>query len=52
MRPVPTEIREIEPGVYFVRGELHCKHTATEKEIVEQYEQRLEIRDGLRRTGG
>jgi ketosteroid isomerase-like protein len=47
MRPDATEIRELEPGVYLVRGELHCRHTASENVIVEQYEQRLEIRDGL-----
>jgi ketosteroid isomerase-like protein len=47
MRPTPVEIHEMEPGVYRVLGELHCKHTATENVIVEQYEQRLEIRDGL-----
>lgn len=47
MRPRPTEIRELEPGVYLVRGELHCKHPATENVFVERYEQRLEVRDGL-----
>jgi ketosteroid isomerase-like protein len=47
MRPTPSEIREQEPGVYLIRGELHCKHTATENVIVERYQQRLEIRDGL-----
>jgi ketosteroid isomerase-like protein len=46
MRPTPSEIREVEPGVYIVSGELHCKHTATENVIVEQYAQRLELRDG------
>jgi ketosteroid isomerase-like protein len=51
MRPTPTEIAELEPGVYRVRGELHCKHTATENVIVEQYEQRLEFRDGLLSRG-
>lgn len=51
MRPVPTEIREVEPGVYFIRGELHSKHTGTENEIVSPYEQRLEIRDGLMARG-
>ena len=47
MRPIPTEINEVEPGVFLIHGELHCKHAATANEIVEQYEQRLEIRDGL-----
>jgi len=47
MRPVPIEISEVEDGVFLIRGELHCKHTATQNEIVEQYEQRLEIREGL-----
>jgi ketosteroid isomerase-like protein len=51
MRPTPTEIRELESGVYLVRGELHSKHTATENVIVSQYEQRLEIRDGLMAKG-
>jgi ketosteroid isomerase-like protein len=46
MRPTPTEIRELEPGVYRVRGELHCKLPDTENEIVEPYEQRVEMRDG------
>jgi ketosteroid isomerase-like protein len=47
MRPQATQIQEAEPGVYRIRGELHCKHTATTNEIVEQYDQTLEIRDGL-----
>jgi ketosteroid isomerase-like protein len=47
MRPSPNEIREIESGVYDIRGELHSKHAATENVIVSPYEQRLEIRDGL-----
>jgi ketosteroid isomerase-like protein len=47
MRPTPTEIRELEPGVYLVHGKLHCKHPATESMIVAQYEQHLELRDGL-----
>jgi hypothetical protein len=47
MRLVPTEVSEREPGVYLVRGELHSKHRAAENEIVSQYEQRFEIRDGL-----
>jgi hypothetical protein len=47
MRPVATEVRELEPGVYAVRGELHSKHRATQGVIVSAYEQRLEIRDGL-----
>jgi hypothetical protein len=47
MRPVATEIREVEPGVFLVSGELHSKHLATDNEIVEPYEQRLEIREGL-----
>src|SRR5438093_938485 len=51
MRPTPTEIRELESGVYLVRGELHSKHPATENVIVSQYEQRLEIRDGLMAKG-
>jgi ketosteroid isomerase-like protein len=51
MRPEATEIRELEPGVYLVRGELHCRHTASENVMVEQYEQRLEIRDGLLARG-
>ena len=38
--------------MFLIRGELHCKHAATENEIVEQYEQRLEIRDGLMAKGG
>jgi ketosteroid isomerase-like protein len=51
MRPEATEIREVEPGVYLVRGELHCKLPDTENEIVEPYEQRLEIRDGALARG-
>jgi hypothetical protein len=51
MRPIPTDIREVEPGVFLIQGELHCKHAATESEIVEQFEQRLEIRDGLMSKG-
>jgi ketosteroid isomerase-like protein len=51
MRPVATEIREVEDGVFLIRGELRCKHAATENVIVEQYEQRLEIRDGLLARG-
>jgi ketosteroid isomerase-like protein len=51
MRPVPTEMREVEPGVYLVRGELRCKHSATDNVIVAPYEQRLEIRDGLTAKG-
>jgi ketosteroid isomerase-like protein len=51
MRPEATEIREVEPGVYLVRGELHCKLPDTENEIVEPYEQRLEIRDRALATG-
>ena len=47
MRPVAVEISEVGPGEYHVVGELHCKHGATETEIVEHYDQRLEIRDGL-----
>ena len=47
MRPIPTEINEAEPGVFLIHGELHCKHAATANEIVEPYEQRIEIRDGL-----
>jgi ketosteroid isomerase-like protein len=47
MRPIPTEIQEVEDGVFLIQGELHCKHTATQNEIVEHYEQRLEIHDGL-----
>jgi ketosteroid isomerase-like protein len=46
MRPEATEIRDAEPGVYVVRGQLHCKLPDTENEIVEPYEQRLEMRDG------
>jgi ketosteroid isomerase-like protein len=51
MRPVATEIREVEDGVFLIRGELRCKHAATENMILEQYEQRLEIRDGLMAKG-
>jgi ketosteroid isomerase-like protein len=51
MRPVATEIREVEDGVFLIRGELRCKHAATENVIVEQYEQRLEIREGLMARG-
>jgi ketosteroid isomerase-like protein len=51
MRPVPTEINEVGDGVFEIHGELRCKHTATQNEIVEQYDQRLEIRDGLMSTG-
>ena len=47
MRPEATDVREVEPGVYAVRGELHCKHAATANEIVEPYAQTLEIQDGL-----
>ena len=46
MRPVAVEINTEEPGVYQVHGELHCKHSATQSEIVERYVQRAEIRDG------
>jgi ketosteroid isomerase-like protein len=51
MRPVPTEIREVEDGVFLIQGELHCKHKATENVIVAPYDQRLEIRDGLMAKG-
>jgi ketosteroid isomerase-like protein len=51
MRPEATEIHEVEPGVYLVRGAMYCKHRATENVIVEQYEQRLEVRDGLMAKG-
>jgi ketosteroid isomerase-like protein len=51
MRPVPTDVREVEDGVFEIRGELHCKHSATENQIVEHYEQCLEIRDGLMTKG-
>jgi ketosteroid isomerase-like protein len=51
MRPVPTDIRELEDGVFVIHGELRCKHTATQNVIVEHYEQRLEIRDGLMAKG-
>jgi ketosteroid isomerase-like protein len=51
MRPEATEIRELEAGVYLVRGELHCRLPGTENEIVEPYEQRLEIRDGVLARG-
>jgi hypothetical protein len=37
--------------VYLVRGELRCKHTTSEAEIVSPYEQRLELRDGLLSKG-
>jgi ketosteroid isomerase-like protein len=47
MTPVATDIQETEDGVFLIRGELHCKHTATQNEFVEPYEQRIEIRDGL-----
>jgi ketosteroid isomerase-like protein len=50
MRPAPTEVLETD-GVYLVQGELLCKHTATENVIVEQYEQRFEIHDGLMAKG-
>jgi ketosteroid isomerase-like protein len=51
MRPEAEEIREAEPGVYLVRGQMYCKHRATENVIVEQYDQRLEMRDGLMGRG-
>ena len=51
LHPEATEIRELEPGIYEVRGDLHCKHRATESVLVERYEQRLEIRDGLLARG-
>jgi ketosteroid isomerase-like protein len=47
MRPVPTQMDEVDDGVFVIRGELRCKHQATENMIVEHYEQRLEMRDGL-----
>ena len=47
MRPVPRELREVEDGVFVIHGELHCKHTATQNEFVEEYEQELEIQEGL-----
>jgi ketosteroid isomerase-like protein len=51
MRPVAGEIREVESGVYLVRGDLHCKHSGTANEIVAPYEQRLEMRDGRMARG-
>jgi ketosteroid isomerase-like protein len=51
LRPVTSEVRESDHGVYLVRGELHCKHTTSDSEIVEPYEQRLEFRDGLLSKG-
>jgi ketosteroid isomerase-like protein len=51
MRPVATDMREVEPGVFEIQGELHCKHSASENLIVAPYEQRLEIRDGLMARG-
>jgi ketosteroid isomerase-like protein len=51
MRPAANEIRELETGVYLVRGELHCKVPATDNEIVEPYEQRLEMREGRMARG-
>jgi ketosteroid isomerase-like protein len=46
LRPAPTDIHEVEPGVFLVHGELRCKHSASDNVIVAPYEQRLEIRDG------
>ena len=43
----PPTIRELEAGVYLVRGELHCKHRPRRTRSSTQYEQRMEIRDGL-----
>ena len=51
MRLKMTEISTAGDGVYLVRGELHSKHAASESEIVEAYEQRLEFRDGLLAKG-
>lgn len=51
LRLTPTEIRELKPGVYGVRGELHCKHADSENEIVEQYQQQIEFRGELMAKG-
>ena len=51
MRPEPTEVSETDTGVFRVRGKLRCKHSTTESEIVERYEQHLEFRDGLLSKG-
>jgi ketosteroid isomerase-like protein len=51
MRPEPSEVAETETGVYRIRGELRCKHSSTESEIVERYEQRLEFHEGLLSKG-
>ena len=47
MRAVPTEVREVDPGVAMVKGELHAKHAAAEIELVTPYTLRLELQDGL-----
>jgi ketosteroid isomerase-like protein len=47
MRAVPIEVREVEPGVAMIKGELHAKHAAAEIELVTPYTQRLEFQDGL-----
>ena len=43
MRVNRAELRETGTGAYLVRG----KHSTTESEIVEPYEQHLEFHDGL-----
>ena len=47
MRLEPTEVSETEAGVYRVRGRMRCKHSTTDAEIFEPYEQDLEFHDGL-----
>jgi ketosteroid isomerase-like protein len=47
LRLTANEIRELEPEVYRIRGEMHCKHADWETEIVEPYEQQVEFRGEL-----
>jgi ketosteroid isomerase-like protein len=47
IRPIPAEVTETDTGVYLVRGELRCKLADSDAVIVEPYEQRLRIHDGL-----
>ena len=51
LRLAPDEIRELEPGVYLINGEMHCKHADSENEIIEPYQQQLEFRGELLAKG-
>jgi ketosteroid isomerase-like protein len=47
MRMEVAELSETDAGVYEVRGQMRCKHSTTDMEILERYEQHVEFRDGL-----